>query len=492
MKRLLTTLGSVFSTSGPSRKPDRRTNRFRPGVETLEDRLVPTSLPAVPVLVANDVSSSQINLTWNKVSGATGYTVEALVNNNWTVMANMNSNYTVCNFPGVASNHLFEFRVGAYNSAGTSWSLAKQAATVLHPTTPGLPAIDGPVTYTPVNGTLFGPKGPTFLDVQQGQAGDCWLLASLAEVAARQPQLISSMFTSLGTEAENGVAVSLYDVRLYSPNGTPEHFIVDSELPTSAQINTAFGTVYDHPVGGSNAVNGSSVPVLWVALAEKAYAEYLGNSYGKLNGGDPSTAFHAIAGQSAPYSIGINPTNIASAWSHNEFIVLDSSSSPTNHYVVNDHAYALVGYNASNNTFTLFNPWGTNMSGWAPVPQSNGQPDYGWTTVSAVFLSQNFVGQNMGAEAAASTGYAARGVDILTQTAGPVAAGTGFSSAGQSVEPVLQSNDAMNHTASTRIDASAFLDLVCPAHRSVNDAFWSQVGNTDGAVDFLGRTWLES
>jgi hypothetical protein len=30
---------------------------------------------------------------------------------------------------------------------------------------------------------------------------------------------------------------------------------------------------YDQPVGGSGAVNGSTSPVLWVALAEKAYVE---------------------------------------------------------------------------------------------------------------------------------------------------------------------------------------------------------------------------
>ena len=41
--------------------------------------------------------------------------------------------------------------------------------------------------YSNVNGTLFGPNGPSYLDVEQGGVGDCWLMASLAEVAARDP-----------------------------------------------------------------------------------------------------------------------------------------------------------------------------------------------------------------------------------------------------------------------------------------------------------------
>ena len=75
------------------------------------------------------------------------------------------------------------------------------------------PAAD--TTYSNVNGTLFGPNGPSYLDVQQGDVGDCWLLASLAEVAARDPEDIRDMFTADGTTVENGVTVNLYKVRFY-------------------------------------------------------------------------------------------------------------------------------------------------------------------------------------------------------------------------------------------------------------------------------------
>ena len=105
-------------------------------------------------------------------------------------------------------------------------------------------------------GSLFGKNGPSYLDVQQGAAGDCWLLASLAEVAARDPQDIKNMFSWAGTAVDQNGVVDLYTVRFYNSKNVAEYVAVDAELP-------AGGGTYDHPVNG----------VPWVALAEKAYAE---------------------------------------------------------------------------------------------------------------------------------------------------------------------------------------------------------------------------
>jgi hypothetical protein len=487
MNQFFTNLRNAFRSTRPTHKP---ANRLRTGFETLEERLVLSSPPAAPALVANDISSSQINLTWNQVANDSGYYVEGSVNGgSWQLLTTVNSNYGACNIPGMTSNTMYDFRVGAYNSAGTSWSPVRQAATVLHPSTPGLPPIDGAVTYSPVSGALFGPKGPTFLDVEQGQAGDCWMLSGLAEVAARQPQLISSMFTNLGTEVENGATVGLYQVRLYSANGTPQYFIVDSELPTSANIATAFGTVYDQPVGGSGAVNGSSAPVLWVALAEKAFAEQLGNSYGNLNSGDPSNGLHTIVDHAAPYSTPVNAGSIAYAWSHNEFVILNSKSNPTSANIVSGHGYAVVGYNSSTGLFTLFNPWGTTSSGYTPMPNTNGQPAYGWFTAPAAFLTQNFTGQNIGVEATPSIAVAARGVDSQVDMAGPIAVGADFSQAGQSVEHAMPATNAATHTAGTPTQAYALPELVKPQDQSVN--FWSDFSKASVTADFLGGAWME-
>jgi hypothetical protein len=91
------------------------------------------------------------------------------------------------------------------------------------------------VAYSPTNGTLFGPGGPSYLDVQQGFVGDCWLIASLSEVAARAPSDITSMFTYDGTTVVGGAtssaAVDIYTVRLYDNTGVAQYFTVDTELP---------------------------------------------------------------------------------------------------------------------------------------------------------------------------------------------------------------------------------------------------------------------
>ena len=169
-------------------------------------------------------------------------------------------------------------------------------------------------TYTPVSGSLFGPNGPSYQDVKQGGLGDCWLLASLAEVAARDPADIRNMFTADGITVENGSVVSVYTVRFFDSAGAAAYVTVDTELPTSSG-----STIYDQPVNG----------VLWVALAEKAYAEANGarivttscmgsDSYASLEGRLPTQssaqaqgglacwALQAITGKEA---IGFNSNN---------------------------------------------------------------------------------------------------------------------------------------------------------------------------------------
>jgi Calpain family cysteine protease len=209
-------------------------------------------------------------------------------------------------------------------------------------------------TYARVKGSLFGPNGPQYLDVRQGGLGDCWLLASLAEVAARDPSDIRSMFTYDGTTSENGVVVQLYIVSFFDSSGKAEYVAVDTELPEG-------GNYYDCPVNG----------VLWVALAEKAYVQanrqgfvttnYVGyDSYLALNGGDPSWAMQAITGKPA-YDYNIDPANIAIAWNAGDLVVICTGNSTASPYILPDHCYAVVDYNPSSSV-----PLG-------PIPKSGDQ-----------------------------------------------------------------------------------------------------------------------
>jgi hypothetical protein len=233
------------------------------------------------------------------------------------------------------------------------------------------------------------------------------LLAALAEVAARAPSDIQNMFTYDGTAAENGSTVPVYTVRFYDSSGTAQYVIVDTELPGG-------GSYYYQPANG----------VLWVALAEKAYAEANGagfvitqevgsNSYAALNYGDAAWAIQAITGNSAS-GTGIDPDNIALNWNEGSLIVL-CTDTPQSSQIVENHCYSLVSYDGtSGEPFQLFNPWGGTTS-TDSVP--NNPNYYGLFSVDGDFISQNFSGESVGTGAALSVGahgkVSQRGVDLL-------------------------------------------------------------------------------
>jgi hypothetical protein len=218
--------------------------------------------------------------------------------------------------------------------------------------------------YQTVTGELFGPGGPSFTDVRQGGIGDCWLLASLAEVAARRPEDIQSMFLNNydGT----------YTVRFFN-GSTPDFVTVDSELPQ-------YG--FDGLVSGSD---GNTI--LWVALAEKAYAQENAagwlpcnnpgiNSYQALswlNDSKIPSVIPALTGlpEDPSLPLKLNPGSLTNAWQAGQLILLGTGdmgnwpqwiTDKNNNTVtlVSSHVYAVVGYDSSSQQFTVFNPWGVN------------------------------------------------------------------------------------------------------------------------------------
>ena len=309
-----------------------------------------------------------------------------MVNGSWAMLGTLSAGSTSCTVSGLTAGSTYKFRVGATNAAGTTWSTAQSVTTSQPGGSGGTGGTSGSTiteptagaAYSPVTGTLFASSGPSYLDVRQGNEGDCWLMASFAAVAARAPQDIQSMFTSLGTTVENGVNVAVYKVRFYDSNDVARYVTVDAQLP-------AGGNYYDQPSAG----------VLWAALAEKAYAEanaagYVTtsspgvNSYDALNGGDPAWALQAITGNANDYMT-TTFSNLAAAWTSGKIIVIGSDATPSSSSIVGDHAYAVVGYNASSSApFSVYNPWGPSNVTY------NGHQVYGQFTASAAFLAQNY------------------------------------------------------------------------------------------------------
>ncbi|MDB9449631.1 pre-peptidase C-terminal domain-containing protein, partial [Dolichospermum circinale] len=194
-------------------------------------------------------------------------------------------------------------------------------------------------TYSYVNGSLFQ-NGLSADDVYQGGLGTCYYLATLAAIAQEKPDYIQNMFRDNGDNT--------FTVRFYN-NGVADYVTVDRYLPTHSSGNAvSAGWV----VGSYNE--------LWVALAEKAYAQLAEsgwsrsststNSYADIEGGWRGAVINHVAGLGSSSANAVNMTQaqLINLVNSNQILTIG----------FNGHAYTITAYNATNQTFHLRNPWG--------------------------------------------------------------------------------------------------------------------------------------
>lgn len=239
--------------------------------------------------------------------------------------------------------------------------------------------LDHPVasgTYREMAGQLFV-DGPQYTDVRQGIVGDCYLVCALAEIAVKTPDTINNMFVVNGD--------GTYSVKFYRDNGTSVHVTVDSYLPTDAAgklVYSSRGLSFDNPDAE-----------LWVALAEKAYAQlnefgfsragFLTsgqNTYSGIDGGYVYAALSQLTGVPViafTFTAGVgNFDKFVEAYTAGKLIGFATYSNPPTSGIVGNHAYAVIDYNSENQTVTLFNPWGI---------------EYGLTTMTWSQITSNFM-----------------------------------------------------------------------------------------------------
>jgi Calpain family cysteine protease len=258
----------------------------------------------------------------------------------------------------------------------------------------GSPTFD--ISYSAVSAPLFSASGPSISDINQGDLGDCFLLASLAEVALQNPVIIESMITN----NDNGT----YGVRFYV-DGAARYVTVNDQLPDG-------GTIFNTANGLNNAADD------WGALIEKAYAQLQasgvvtgndindGNSFSTFgNGGAPEYILEEITDASSINDFNAN----GSSWSLAQYnddlsytggadnlstgLVLSALasdlaagndlilSSNTNAYdssgrltLVADHALSIYGVDTATGMLDIRNPWGV-------------YPNQNWDTTFQVGLS---------------------------------------------------------------------------------------------------------
>ena len=109
--------------------------------------------------------------------------------------------------------------------------------------------------YARAEGSLFV-DGASSRDVDQGNVGDCYLMAGLGAVALQDPARIRNMFTDNGD--------GTFTVRFFR-DGRAEYVTVDRYLPVDANGRLVFAN--------DGQLASSPTNELWGALAEKAYAQ---------------------------------------------------------------------------------------------------------------------------------------------------------------------------------------------------------------------------
>jgi hypothetical protein len=219
-------------------------------------------------------------------------------------------------------------------------------------------------TYEVHKAPLFAADGPSYHDVNQGQLGDCWFVATLAEVALQDPSAIESMITN----NHNGT----YGVRFFV-DGVADYVTVNNELPTLTGPSPW--------ANGSDLkfANGADGAPQWAELVEKAFAQLnaepdavhgdtLGkaiNAYAGIDDGYPEKALAEITGQTSDWygsdKLVFDAAKIGAALDSGEEVelVAGKGAEDYNDHLVDNHIFSVIGYDASTEQFTLRNPWGS-------------------------------------------------------------------------------------------------------------------------------------
>jgi hypothetical protein len=213
------------------------------------------------------------------------------------------------------------------------------------------------LTYQTTTGNLFNGT-PSRADARQGALGDCYFIAAVASIADSNPDAVRNMFVDNGD--------GTYTVRFYSVHdGMADYVTVSRRLP--AQFNGALG------YSGYGLSVSSTSTTVWIALAEKAYAQW--NETGN-EGRDGTNRYAAIEGgwmgyvnaqvlgtASSNYSVtSVNKQTLITALISQKAVTIGTKTSVAAG-LYGSHAYLVTGYEASTDTFRLHNPWGFSHPG---------------------------------------------------------------------------------------------------------------------------------
>ena len=158
--------------------------------------------------------------------------------------------------------------------------------------------------------------GASYLDVNQGSAGTCYLMAALAGVANSSASALQTTFVSNGTLAENRV----WGVRFFDTQGKELWVTVNDQLAVAGTDATT--ALYAKASGRDG--SGAVVPELWVPVVEKAYAQ--ANELGAFARQNDANAMFAIEGGLADAVS--NVVGGRMAWVNDQWVFSDINGIP--------------------------------------------------------------------------------------------------------------------------------------------------------------------
>lgn len=220
--------------------------------------------------------------------------------------------------------------------------------------------------------------------VQGNDFGDCWFLATLASVAAQNPELIAEHIELIHgpTPDEDYWIVTLYE------DGEPvEHVVTQEEL-----IKDGVRGRIDHDSGSF------SERISWMSVYERAAVEHVGGDYGDLEANFAGKGFDMITGDSGSVSIDASFDSVRADLEDGKSVVTSTppgwllGGAPDGD-VVDGHVYIVEGFSTNERgeeVVVLVNPWGT------PQPPASKPPVLELTQeeYAANFVSRNTVGHD--------------------------------------------------------------------------------------------------
>jgi uncharacterized repeat protein (TIGR01451 family) len=205
-----------------------------------------TTLTVAPInLIATAASDTQVNLTWNDVTGETGFVIESSPDgtSNWTKVASVGASTTSLPIAGLTGSTTYHYRVRSTDSGGNS-----DPSNVANVTT------DAPIPAFAAITALYGLTTNTnevyLIDTDTGAASLIGSLSFGTSAAGRDPASGKFYYISTGTST---VQIATWDPKA-SPNSA--NTTVNGNVPITGGGGVARATFRDDGTFFFTASNG--------------------------------------------------------------------------------------------------------------------------------------------------------------------------------------------------------------------------------------------